>query len=157
MDVNFINPFVESTLNVISTMAMIECKPGKPGLKKGKDPLGDVTGVIGMAGEKVTGSMAIIFPSACATRIVSSMLGEEFTEVNDDVLDCVGELTNMISGGAKAKLGEMGYKFEMATPSMITGVGHSVYHKTSGPIIVLPFQIAEGDFYLEACFTSNGG
>lgn len=152
MKSELIRPFLESTLNVLKTMAFIDAKPGKPFIKTGPEPSGDVTGVIGLAGEKESASMALVFPSATILEIVSSMLGEEFPEVTGDVLDCVGELTNMISGGARASLAKIGMKFEMAIPTMIQGHHHIVEHKTSGPVICIPFTIKTGTFHIEACF-----
>ena len=155
MKAEFINPFIEATMNVLTTMAMVSPIPGKPILKTGDKPNGDLTGVIGLVGQKVTGSMAIVLPADCATKIASNMLGENFAEINADVVDCVGELTNMITGGAKAKLGEMGYRFEMAIPSMIRGKEHVVYHRTKGPVVCIPFDLDGSFFYVEACFSTN--
>ena len=60
MDVKFINPFLDATINVIKTMAMVELKPGKPFLKKDHVARGDVSGIIGMTGE-ITGSLSVSF------------------------------------------------------------------------------------------------
>ena len=51
MKVEFINPFMESTVNVLQTMAQVEATPGKPQRKEGDTANGDVTGVIRMASE----------------------------------------------------------------------------------------------------------
>jgi len=48
MKVEFINPFLSSMLNVMSTMAQVELTPEKPQLKKGDIAKGDVSGLIGM-------------------------------------------------------------------------------------------------------------
>ncbi len=149
---DLIRPFLEATLNVLSTMAFVEAKPGSPFLKKGLEPAGDVSGIIGMAGADVSGSMALIFPEKVILKIVSSMLGEEFTEISPDVMDCVGELTNIISGGARAGLAKLDLRFEMATPTMIQGSAHLVEHKSSAPVICIPFEMDEGIFYIEATF-----
>jgi chemotaxis protein CheX len=150
-----IRPFLESTLNVLKTMAFIDAKPGKPFLKKDQEPKGDVTGIIGMASATVSGSMALVFSEATILQIVSSMLSEKFTEVNQDVLDCVGELTNMISGGARAGLAKLNLRFEMAIPSMIQGRHHIVEHRTKGAIICIPFDLESGRFYIECTFKEN--
>ena len=146
-----VRPFLESTLNVLKTMAFLDPKPGAPFLKSGGEPRGDVTGIIGLACETAQGSLVLVFPKATILEIVSSMLGEKFESVTQDVLDCVGELTNMISGGARASLVKVGLKFEMAIPTMIQGDHHIVEHKTSGAVIVIPFTISSGTFYIEAC------
>ena len=61
MNVDFINPFLSSLSNVLSTMGGVECKIGKPTLKNNKLSLGDVTGIIGMAEPQLKGSLAISF------------------------------------------------------------------------------------------------
>lgn len=147
-----IRPFLETTLNVLKTMAFVEPKPGAPFVKDGPEPHGDVTGVIGMAGKGQSASMALVFPEKVILQIVSSMLAEEFTEINRDVLDCVGELTNMISGGARASLAKLGLKYEMAVPTMIQGTHHIVEHRATGPVICIPFTLESGTFHIEACF-----
>ncbi|MBW2147225.1 MAG: chemotaxis protein CheX [Deltaproteobacteria bacterium] len=151
MDVKFINPFVDATLNVLRTMAGLNPTNGKPYLKAEKKSKGEVTGLIGLVGAKTRGSFAVSFQESCIKQIVSNMLGEEIPEMNGDVLDAVGELTNMISGGARAKLAEQGLDFEMAVPMVITGTGHNITHITDHPIIVIPFETEAGSFFIEAC------
>ncbi|MBF0564139.1 MAG: chemotaxis protein CheX, partial [Nitrospirae bacterium] len=64
----------------------------------------------------------------------------------------VGEITNMVTGGAKKILAERGYKFEMAIPTTIVGKNHVITHKTRGPIVIVPFKTTFGDFFVEVCF-----
>jgi len=80
------------------------------------------------------------------------MLGESLDSIDGTVRDVVGEITNMVSGGAKKVLSEKGYKFEMAIPTTITGKSHSITHKTKGAIIVVPFTTEAGNFFVEVCF-----
>jgi chemotaxis protein CheX len=151
-----IRPFLETMLNVLKTMANLEPKIGKPFLKDGLEPIGDVTGVIGLAGENVCGSMALVFTEGALLEVSSHMLGETYTELTPDCLDCIGEMTNMISGGARAGLSNIGLKFDMAIPTMIQGHAHMVEHKTRGPVICIPFELPGGKFYIEVAFqTSN--
>ncbi|MGD0282613.1 MAG: chemotaxis protein CheX [Dissulfurispiraceae bacterium] len=152
MNVEFMNPFLISTMNVMKTMARTDAKPGKPFLKSDKSAKGDVTGIVGMRGEQAKGSLAITFTEPAILHIYSQMLGEKAEKISDELVDCVGEITNMICGGAKAILSEKGYKFEMAIPSMIAGKAHTVFHKTNGKIICIPFDTSAGSFFLEICF-----
>ena len=48
MNVKMINAFVDSTINVIKTMAFIESAAGAPYLKKGEAAHGDVSGIVGL-------------------------------------------------------------------------------------------------------------
>jgi chemotaxis protein CheX len=152
MNVEFVNPFLVSTANVLATMAKTEAKFSKPFLKTDSSARGDVTGIIGMSGNQARGSLAISFSETAILHIYNQMLGETAKEVNDDVVDCVGELTNMITSGAKALLSEKGYKFELAIPTMVAGKNHRISHKTKGSIICIPFETIAGGFFIEVCF-----
>jgi chemotaxis protein CheX len=152
MKVEFINPFLESIVNVLETMANVKATPGKPQRKEDDTANGDVTGVIGMASEQVKGSLAITFTSEAIFDIAKRMLGENVTEINGTVTDLVGEITNMATGGAKRVLAEQGYDFDMAIPAVVAGKNHRITHKSNGMKLVIPFSIIAGKFYVEVCF-----
>ncbi|QFU24456.1 chemotaxis protein CheX [Shewanella eurypsychrophilus] len=152
MNVNFINPFLESLLNVISTMANMQLTPGKPKIKTDNLAKGDVSGLIGMVGPQTKGSLSITFEQSLILEIMQNMLGENPGEINDEITDLVGEITNMVTGGAKNILGEKGYEFEMATPVVVAGLGHRISHKADGKKILMPFTSPHGSAYIEICF-----
>ncbi len=151
MDANLINPFITATLNVLNTMAFIEVKAGKPFLKKENAAHGDVTGVIGITGE-ANGTISVTFEEACILKVVSNMFGEEMTELDDEVTDAVGEITNMISGHARRELEEKGRLFHAAIPSVISGKNHEIFHMGKGPKVAIPFSTEGGNFIIEVCF-----
>ena len=150
MDAKIINPFINATMNVIETMAFVKSRPDKPYLKKDNVAKGDVTGVIGVTGE-ANGTISITFEEASILQIVSSMFSEDIAELNFEVADAVGELTNMISGQARSKLEEAGKIFHSATPTVITGKNHMIVHITDGPKIAVPFLTDAGGFTMEIC------
>ena len=151
MDANLINPFIEATLHVLETMASTRAEAGKPYLKKDRVARGDVSGVIGMTGE-TRGTISISFSEASILPIVSNMLGEEMKEMNEEIKDAVGEVTNMISGQARKRLDEQGRSLSAAIPTVIMGKDHSITHMTTYPIIAIPFSTDNGEFTIEVCF-----
>jgi chemotaxis protein CheX len=151
MKAEFINPFLEATISVLKTMAFLEPIPGNPYIKKGGVASGDISGIVGITGE-AEGSLCLSFSKACILFIISKMLGEEQKEINEEVKDAVGELTNMISGDSRRRLQEIGHSFQGAIPSVISGPGHEVKHITRGPILSIPFTTQAGDFIVEVCF-----
>ncbi len=156
MNVAFINPFLEAAVKVLQTMAFTEPRVGEPFLK-GKTPLsqGDITGIVGLTGA-TKGSLAVSFSETAILQVVSNMLGEAFKEMNDEVRDAVGEITNMICGDARRMLAEIGYQFQGAIPTIIEGKNHKICHVFRGSILVIPFTIGEeGVFFLEVCFEEN--
>ncbi len=153
MDAELINPFVTSTINVIQTMAQFQVTPGKPYVKTDNLSSGVVSGIIGLAGDKYAGNMVVSFDEGSVLSIVSKMLMEEFKEVSNDVVDAVGEMTNMICGGAKGLLAEKGMKFDMATPVMVKGEKMRLTQLGGAPVLVVPFEIETGKFVVEASLT----
>ena len=152
MNVEFINPFINALRNVLATMAQTELEPGKPAKKKDSVARGDVSGLIGMVGPQVKGSLSITFEEALALDIMEKMLGERPASIDNEVTDMVGEITNMICGGAKNELADKGYEFGMATPAVVSGKDHSISHQVDGPKIILPFTAPQGKAYMEICF-----
>ncbi len=150
MDAKMINPFINATIHVLDTMAFTKCKASKPYLKKDDKAKGDVTGVIGVTGE-ANGTVSVSFDEASILKIVSNMFGEEMKELDDEVSDAVGELTNMISGNARRELEEQGKVFQAATPSVIAGKDHIIKHHINGPKIAIPFETENGRFTIEVC------
>lgn len=155
MDVKLINPFLIATKNVIETMASVQVKAGQPGIKSDNRTRGDVSGLIGMAGEQISGNMLLSFDKGSILGIVSNMLGETFDSLNDEVADAVGELTNMISGNAKIELNKAGYEFEMSLPVTIVGKDVEISQMSKAPILTIPFETEHGKFFVEAFLESK--
>lgn len=125
MDVKLINPFINATLNVLETMAFTKARAEKPYLKKDQVACGDVSGVIGLTGE-ASGTISVSFTEKSILAIVSNMLGEEIKELNEEIQDAVGEITNMISGQARRELEGLGKRLKAAIPTVITGKNHTI-------------------------------
>ena len=154
MDVKIVNPFINATVKVLGTMAHAKVNPGKPYVKNDNIAKGDVTGIIGITGE-TNGTISVTFDAGSILKVMSSMFGEEVTTLGAEVSDAVGELTNMISGQARRKLGEMGKVFDAAIPSVVTGKNHRITHITNGPIVAIPFTTEGGSFTIEICFENQ--
>jgi chemotaxis protein CheX len=151
MDVNLVNPFIDAALNVLETMAFTKVQAGKPYFKNGSLARGDVSGVIQLTGE-ATGTISVTFTEKCILPIVSNMLGEEMKQLNEEIKDAVGEITNVICGQARRHLDELGRSLKAGIPSVIMGRDHIITHVTTGPIIGIPFNTDNGEFTIEVCF-----
>jgi chemotaxis protein CheX len=150
MDVNLINPFIEATLHVLSSLAFTKAKAGKPYLKKDSLAQGDVSGIVGLTGE-ASGTLSVSFSEQSILKIVSNMFGEPIHEINDEVKDAVGEILNIVSGQARQKLEVKGRILKGAIPTVITGKNHTISHITKHPIIAIPFDTDNGGFTIEVC------
>lgn len=150
MDVTLINPFIEATLHVLSSLAFTKARAGKPYLKKDSLAQGDVSGIVGLTGE-TSGTLSVSFSEQSILAIVSSMFGEPIKEINDEVKDAVGEILNIVSGQARQKLEMKGRLLKGAIPTVITGKNHTISHITRHPIIAIPFDTDNGKFTIEVC------
>lgn len=156
MNVTFINPFLQAAKNVVETMCQMQVAPQKPSVKTERTTYGEVTGVIGMTSDKMSGYMVLSFEKRCILQIVANMLMEDpKKEIDEEIVDAVGELTNMICGGAKAQLSKMDQTFDMASPTMIVGKGKNLEYYSDGPTIVIPFKTDNGTFVIEANLTMH--
>lgn len=158
VDVNVINPFITSMVNVFNTMVQLEIKRTSLSIKKNDKMFGDITAIIGLAGSG-SGSVMISFPMELARIIVAKMLGCESSSLSKlDVKDGIGEIVNMVAGAAKSSFGDTKYKFNISLPMVVEGEAQSVEicHKKDVPCIEVGFQTVENfKFVLEVSLKSN--
>lgn len=152
MHAELINPFIQTINHILHTMAATSCAHGAPFVKRDSAPLGDVTAIIPMQGAGVAGSVAISFSASTIIGITTAMLGEEVLELDESCTSLTGELTNMLSGGARQLLEQRGYDIDMARPNLLQG-SEPICHHGSSPVIVIPFDSQHGDFFIELTMT----
>jgi chemotaxis protein CheX len=151
MDANLVNPFIEATLNVLETTASTKAVAGKPFLKRDPVALGSITGVLLLAGEK-NASVSLSFSENSILSIVSNMFGETMNELNEEIKDAVGEISNMISGQVTNAIAQTGERYKVTLRQVILENKHSVPHIGKYPAVALPFTTDKGDFTIEVCF-----
>ena len=119
MEMEYINCFITSTCKVFETMLNMPVEVGTPGMKEQGKPAHDVSAIIGMSGD-MEGTVVLSFPVASAQRVVSLLTGASLEPKDPDFADGIGELVNMIAGGAKALF--KGRKASMTCPSVVIGL-----------------------------------
>ncbi|MBC8278624.1 MAG: chemotaxis protein CheX [FCB group bacterium] len=151
MKVEYINPFLTSVNTAFETL--IDILPLQEALfiKQQAVAGGDVTGIIGFVEKKVSGSVAISFPLDTALLIHNLMLGETVNRLTPGVQDTVGEIANIIAGGAKTEFAGMGLSFHISIPTIVAGKNHSINHNVGLPTVVIPFKLHDHHFTLEVC------
>ncbi len=146
MEMQDVSAFVHSVRNVFETMLQMSAQSQDPIVKPPGHPSFDVTGIIGMSGD-VTGSVVLSFPIATAEGVVALMTGQSISHTDPDFADAVGELVNMIAGGAKAQMRDK--KITITYPSVIIGSDHAVFGRKGATCVVLPCSCDCGDFTVE--------
>jgi chemotaxis protein CheX len=144
MDVKIINPFILAAQSVFKTMLGIEVSLGKPVLKTEKKSSGDVTGIMGLVGDR-RGTITISFLERGAIFVFKTLVGDECSRITADVVDAIGEITNIISGQARKEFEKTGINLKAATPMVIVGKDVVINFITTIPIIELPFTFSIGN------------
>jgi chemotaxis protein CheX len=149
MDAKYINPFISATVSALEMMAGLSPERGTPFIQEKFESLADMSGIIGFAGD-LKGAVVLCFPIELANHIYCSLTGEEDpTPDPSEVGDAIGELANMVVGGAKAPLSEMGLSIQLSIPSVVSGKNHMIMNKSSGPCLVIPFKLEGRDFWVQ--------
>ncbi len=149
MDVRYVNPFIVSIKQVFSTMAGVDVQVLKPKMKAADaEPVG-VSGVIGFSGD-AAGACLLCFPTDVACKLASAFAGEEMSESHPDFADAIGELANMVAGGAKAQFD--GLAVSISLPSVVIGNPHEVTVTgvpSTAPRLIIPCNSELGLFHVE--------
>jgi len=150
MDVTLINPIVEGALHILDTTAFVKVKPDTPFLKKDSRPQGDISGILEISGD-LKGSAAISFSEKCILGIVSAMFGEDMTQINEEITDAVGEISNMIAGHVTTKIAEMDKRVKVKFVKVCAGA-EKIEHIKEGGVLALPFRTTKGRMVIEVCY-----
>lgn len=141
MEVKYINPFVIAAQTVFTTMLGINLNIGKPCLKQAKTTSGDLTGIMSLVGDK-KGTIAISFREAGALFVFNSLVGDTSETIGAEVVDAIGELTNIISGQARKEFENNGLNLKASIPMVVVGKGVETNFITNRPIVSLPFYFS---------------
>ncbi len=101
-----------------------------------------ISGLVGLAGKTITGSIYLHVSTPFAVQATSAMLGlapEEITGVAE-VNDVVAELTNMLGGGLKSWLCDAGAACALTTPAIIRGSSYVISAKPDVELILIGFD-----------------
>ena len=156
--VDFINPFLQGTIEALSIQCNVQVNPGVPFLKgKKQQPSFEIAAVIGLASPEVSGTIALLFTNKVYLSIISSWLGEEVKEMTSETRDGAAELLNIIYGSAKVAWNDRGGLLQKALPICMTGSPIQVSHLEKSPVLVVPFITPFGEFHVEICTSAAKG
>lgn len=151
--VELITPFIEAAKDTFQTMASMELRRKEVFLKQGFTMYGDISGVVGLSGV-TTGTCALSLPNDLAEEVIRNLLmTPESTPLPEEGLrDGVGELVNMVAGGAKTRLSASQYTFDITLPTIISGGEHEVFHRSSTHCVVIVLENRKGQtLALDVC------
>jgi chemotaxis protein CheX len=151
---SFIADIIDVTKEVLSTMADFEAEAqnvehiAHDANEVDVTDCFDITSVLGFSGGR-KGSILISLTQEAAFRAVGGMLGIEIDTLNNDVTDGVGELVNMIAGGAKTRFQNRGVEFDLSIPNTVIGMSHQISVSVAMLRSRIDFTSRYGRFFME--------
>ncbi len=136
---------------VFGTMIGLPATPGEVYTQEAApaEAEGIVT-LIGIAGPWIgAGSIHCSLELAC--KLSSSMLMEEFSSVNKEVLDAMAEITNMVFGNVKTVLEEQLGPLGLSIPTVVFGRNFSTNSPGQQVWSVIPYQVEAEKMDVKIC------
>ena len=146
MRVEYINPFVEAATNVLKEVLQAEVSRGELYLKSTAAPVLGVAAIIGLAGD-VEGRVLLDMNRDTAISVANAMLRDMEMDPIETLTDMgratITELANMITGQAVTKLHNLGFKFDLTPPALVTGDNMEISN-TNVEALIVPMEIPQG-------------
>lgn len=135
----------ESALNVFSKMCGIEIIAADRHDGPAKERY-ELSGIVGISGA-IKATTVINVSRSLAFAVAEAFTGDTPAEVDEGVIDLIGELANMIGGNAKERLSNPA--LSLGLPTVITGDGHCIAFSPDMATVTLQFTSPHGPLQLE--------
>jgi chemotaxis protein CheX len=144
MRVEYINPFVEATYNVLKEVLQRDVKRGDLYLKESTMQIMGVAALVGLAGD-VEGRVLFDMTRETALKVATAMnFGDPaFTKLDDMARSTLTELANMITAQAVTKLFELGFKFDLTPPALFVGDNMEIANTLKVEALIVPMELGE--------------
>ncbi len=153
-DLRCMEPFTSSVENVFRTMLKLPVTAGTP--KDGAHTEGEkhVRATVKLTGQ-VLGAVTLIFPEKTAEAAIKAFIGRVPTFGGADYRDAVGELANMVAGGAAVRI--PGRRVAISCPSVAVSPTPAAKAQPNAVCMTIPFTIAAGTFAVEVVLSNAEG
>lgn len=133
---NFSNGVIET----LQTMAGVESSFEKAYVEKNWHAPNEISVYLDLQSEPYTGQIRFHFNKAVLAGLYEKMTDQAVDPNAPEIVDCLGEISNMCYGYAKGKLNEKGFTLKMTLPHPSnTADLPEVY--SQHPHIIIPFKV----------------
>jgi len=147
LNVNYLNPFIEASMNVVKDIAGVESDLQKVCLRGNTFSGKDVIIIIGVTGALV-GQVILTLNHGAMNILVKHMFAGDSDNLDIDLKkSAMAELANMIVGNATSIFYKKGLKVLITTPTILTGKDILISNKY--PIICIPIKFDDDDAGLD--------
>jgi chemotaxis protein CheX len=137
---------VQATVEVFGTMLGCRIDGGEPVVGE-PPPRTNVVSTVGFAGSN-SGLVTLGCSSDAAREITAALLGLDPGEVDDELADAIGEMTNMIAGQFRNRMsGDHGWA--LTTPFSTIGSDFTTVYAAGTRRVVCPFSMGRHSLFVE--------
>lgn len=137
MDPKLYLPFVKATIECFQTMVDIDLTLKDASTRLPPIEQKELCAILGLSGDAI-GLACVALSKEVALKTVSNFMGENLTEINEDVFDAIGEIINIIGGAAKSEYSDM--KLSISLPSIMHGEKFYLSLPKGAPVVTLLFD-----------------
>ncbi len=142
-NVKFMNPFVEAAAEVLEKEVDAKVERGSLSLQKSAMTSDQITVLLSLVGQ-VQGVVLYGLSIETGLKLVSKMMGQEFTDFDNLAQSGIAELGNVITGRATVKLSKEGFGAEISPPTLVQGEGIQI-STLDFPRVVVELKTDLGD------------
>ena len=144
LDVNNINPFLQSTMSVFESVAQMTLAVGKPAMADFSFGSPTYTITVGVVGQ-MKGQAVLAMDVENAKMIASKMMfGMPITELDEMACSALNELSNMIMGNTATVFSTQGRLIDITPP--ISMIGTDLQIKSDIDPIAVPLMYEGAEF-----------
>jgi chemotaxis protein CheX len=144
----YVKPFVTTTLNTFKNFVGFELVAGHPHFSgRTLEFEQDISAVIGLSGD-IRGAVVMSMKKEFAVKIADTLVGTPHTEIDDDVVDAIGEIVNIIAGNVKNEVAG-GEKMVISLPTVVKGQNLTIaWPGNHARILCISFKYEDDCFYV---------
>ncbi len=151
MRIEYINPFVEASFDILNEILQTNVKRGQLYLKKLGESMKGVAVVVGVIGN-LKGRIVFDLSEETAMKIASKLNGEKFETFDEMARSTISEIANMITGRSVTKLEKDKLNFSFTPPTLITGENLNIYEYTGMEALIIPIDTGIGIIEINIAF-----
>jgi chemotaxis protein CheX len=146
----YVQSFINVSKNVFKGLINAEIEAERPYFSdQASYPNWDISGIIGITGE-ARGAVVISLKKGLALKLTEILTSKKHDDVDDEVVDSIGEIINIIAGNLKLDF-EKEFRLVISLPTVVRGNDHTIqWPYADARIICLPFKIFKDDIFFLA-------
>ncbi|MCC7354173.1 MAG: chemotaxis protein CheX [Anaerolineae bacterium] len=156
MDVKFLTPFINAAVEVLAAELGGPVERGGIALHRSGYTTNDVSVILTIVG-RLQGVVVYGLSQSTALAMVSQMIGQPFTQMDELVQSGVAEVGNVITGRASMLLASAGFVTNISVPTLVIGKAMISVLDFQRLVVPLAFKCGQMEVHLALREASGNG